>query len=452
MTSATNQPILIIGLGLTGQALVRYFLEKGRSVVVYDDNPQAGQDFKLCDDPKCRVLPSPLSIEQTDAVLAETAPTLYTSPGIREQHPLIQRARHRGKIIATDIDLYLANRRGPCIGVTGTNGKSTVATMIAKVLNETGVSAQTFGNIGRSVLDALGQDSLDYAVIEVSSFQLHYLAPEHGFDIGVLTNIAEDHLDFHQTMARYISCKHRIFKGNRLSVYFKDQPQCHPEVSPMPVGFGYGRSCRPRDFGLLNVADEIKLMRGDEQWARPDYLTDLPLCYTVNLMPALAVVNFLDLDIGLGLRACQDYRLLAHRFDIVASEDGVRWVDASKATNPSACVHSLPEDLNHTLLILGGQTKGADLAVLPTYLSGIKFVAAYSDSADAMVAHLPAKTPRATCQTLAEAVQLCSDRAQTGDTVLLAPAGASQPLYRNYRERGQHFNQLVQTLTESAHG
>ncbi|MCH9663323.1 MAG: UDP-N-acetylmuramoyl-L-alanine--D-glutamate ligase [Gammaproteobacteria bacterium] len=508
MSLRSEQRELVLGFGLTGASIARFLGTQGKAVVVADDDPSCFDRERGPGLDHCQFVPADRVLAAADEYLATPDSTVYVSPGVRPDHPLVALAIQRGLRVCTDIDLFMRHCRAPVISVTGTNGKSTVARLIGHLLGLSGLRAPVGGNIGAPALDLLDA-AADYYVLELSSFQLHYSTLNENNHVGILTNIASDHLDFHHNLDDYIACKRQIFAHNRFSIYYRDQyhtrlPCNRNSTSNSPstntstnsstnanansgtstslstssstnanaslsantntntntntnsntntntgassstsASFGYGRSQREGDYGLLRSGDGLCLTRGNASLLTLGDDLARPLCFYVNLMPALAVLDWLGLRTADSARQALELPLLEHRYDRVASDDGVCWINASKATNPQATISSLPVSIDKSILLLGGSTKGTDLSVLSPHLRGIKKVVAFSENADDIATSLDSTIAVETCADLDEAVQACRRSAVTGDTVVLAPAAASQPVYRNYRERGLHFSQLV---------
>ncbi len=442
MSLSAEQRELVLGFGLSGASIARFLCAQGKAVVVADDDPTCFERQRQPGLDNCQFVPADRVLAAADEYLATPDSTMYVSPGVRPDHPLVALAVQRGLRVWTDIDLFMHHCRAPVISVTGTNGKSTVARLIGHMLGLSGLRAPVGGNIGTPALDLLDA-AADYYVLELSSFQLHYSSLTENNHVGILTNIASDHLDFHGGLDDYIACKRKIFAHNRLSITCRDQYHTRLPCSSTCVSFGHGRSQRQGDYGLLRSGDGLRLTRGLTSLLTLGDELARPLCFYVNLMPALAVLDWLGLRTADSARQALELPLLEHRYDRVATDDGVCWINASKATNPQATISSLPDGIDKSILLLGGNTKGTDLSVLSPYLRGIKKVVAFSANADAIAASLDSNIAVETCGDLDEAVQVCRRSAVTGDTVVLAPAAASQPDYRNYRERGLHFSQLV---------
>ena len=444
---ATPAKSLIFGFGVSGQSIARHLGRLGQRALISDDNPERLEACTGKEYAHCEALPVDKLLELLKGGKALAGvDKLYTSPGIHPRHPLLERARERAIAIGTDIELFYQSVDKPVIAVTGTNGKSTVVSLMKRLLNDHGIAAACCGNIGTPALDVLGQPGVERYVVELSSFQLHYARPGPMNHVGVLCNISSDHLDFHGDMQSYIAAKRRVFAHNRFSVYCRDQAQCRLPATADRVGFGQGRCARDGDFGLLRTEAGLRLMHGNRTIHDFGKTLDRPLCFILDLMPALAVLGWLGIEVSAAVGKALSHPMLAHRYERIDSADGIDWIDASKATNPAAAVACLPENLARTIVLIGGNSKGVDLSMMRPRLRGAKRLVVYAGEAGATAQSLGDSAEVSVCEGLEAAVALSGQCAESGDTVLLAPAAASQPRYRDYSERARHFAELVRAL------
>ncbi|MDX1818173.1 MAG: UDP-N-acetylmuramoyl-L-alanine--D-glutamate ligase [Marinobacter sp.] len=442
---ASDRRTLVVGLGKTGLSCVRYLSAQGREIVVADsrDNPP-GIDELRTSYPEVPVHLGPFNAEQF-----ATFNELVVSPGIAIAEPAIAYAAQQGARIRGDIDLFAEAADAPIIAITGSNGKTTVTTLVGEMARAAGRNVQVGGNIGTPALDLLGQGA-DLYVLELSSFQLETTEELNALAATVL-NVSDDHMDRYPDKMAYFQAKQRIFRGAKNAIVNLDDALSTPMARDTLrfLCFGFHRvnpdtfSTRDDDqgtwitFGLDNLllTSELKLMGHHN---------------VSNVMAALALGHAADFPMAVMLDVVRNFRGLPNRCEFVRSLDDVDYINDSKGTNVGATVaaiESLVPDQGKVVLIAGGDGKGADFSPLeaPVTLHCRAVILIGQDSeriAEVIGSSVPVK--RAT--TLAEAVTEARAAARPGDRVLLSPACASFDMFRDYNDRGDQFRQLVEGL------
>jgi UDP-N-acetylmuramoylalanine--D-glutamate ligase len=443
--------ILVVGLGITGEAVARRLAADG-PVTVVDDRPEsAGFAARrtALEALGVRVVGGPGPEQLADLVAG--AELVVPSPGVPEAHPVYGLAARAGVPIFSEIELagVAAARRGlPLVAVTGTNGKTTVTTVIAEMLNAGGRRALAAGNIGRPLLDAV-HDDVDVVVAEVSSFQLRFTETFRP-RVAVLLNVAEDHLDWHPTFQDYVAAKARIFanqSGDDLLVFNADDAPVAEVSATSPA----------RSVAFTLRSDRTDAWRLDnDRLLRPDgtpliAISDLARRGPHDIANALAAAAAAA-DLGLSDEALRSvlasFSGLPHRVAPVGQSGGVTFVDDSKATNPHAALAALA-GFDSVVLLAGGRNKGLDLSVLRAEAGRIRAVVAIGEAAGEVEACFAGVRPVHRAGSMAEAVRLGAELAEPGDTVLLSPACASFDWYTSYAARGDDFAREVQALLES---
>ena len=376
---------------------------------------------------------------------------LVLSPGVPATHELVAAARAGELPIKSELGLAAEHVRGRVLAVTGTNGKSTVTTLLAGMLTAGGRRAFAGGNLGRPLSEIAGQESeaFDDLVVEVSSFQLewpHSLAPE----VAAVLNVTPDHLDRHGTMDLYIRAKLNLFANMHTgdhAVFSRDQDwwqsyRCEIRAGVTTFGeraLGAGEEgtvfdVRRREITLK--ARELRALVLAERW--PVFPHDVE-----NVAAAAEMARLAGLAPEAIERGIAEFRPLPHRLAWVATHAGVRFFDDSKATNVGATLKSLEAFDEPVILLAGGVAKGAEFDALARAASRLKRVVAYGEAAPLIEAGLKGKAPLRRVRGLAEAFSAAVGDAQAGDVVLLAPACASFDEFRNYAHRGERFVELV---------
>jgi UDP-N-acetylmuramoylalanine--D-glutamate ligase len=436
---------LVVGFEVTGQAMARALLARGGRVIIVDDHPSpdARRAAELA---AVELVEAPSVEELADLVAAVDA--VLPSPGVPDRHPVFAAARATGVAVLSEFDLAARWDQRPLLAVTGTNGKTTVTTMVTDMLNASGRRALAVGNTDVPLVEAIDRDDLDVFVVEASSFRLghtHHFEP----DVATWLNLAPDHLDVHQSLDRHEAAKARIWADlgadRGIAVANADDPVVMARVNPACRTITYGIE-QPADYHLegsvLVTDDGTPIIDRQELWR--DLPHDLGNALAAS---ATALEGGATLD---GVReTLRSFGGLAHRVSLVGAADGVRWFDDSKATAPHATLAAV-RGFDSVVLIAGGRNKGLDLSVLADGADHIRAVVAIGDAASDIAGAFAGVRPVVNAASMAEAVQVAHDLAGAGDVVLLSPGCASFDWYRSYGERGDDFAAAVATLLEAS--
>ncbi len=432
--------VLIVGLGNTGVSVARYLQKYGFNFAITDsrDKPPLIDEFY-------QVMPdTPVFSGGFDEAAFNVASHLVVSPGVSLTEKSIVKAVAHGSKLVSDIDLFACSVEEPIIAVTGSNGKSTVTTMVGEMAKSAGKRVGVGANLGTPALDLLEQ-AADLFVLELSSFQLERVTVLNAAAATVL-NVSADHLDRHVDMAKYAEEKRRVFSGDGVMVINIDDPivNAMQETGRRKLTFSINMEA---DFYIGNKGDLEYLMHNN-QTLMP--LQDLPLEGRHNAANALAALA-LGFSIGLDEQAMcntlKTFKGLDHRMQRVAEVRGVTWVNDSKATNIGACVAALQGYKNKVILIAGGDAKGADMNELtPVIKAKAKSVVLMGKDAGLIRQALNNCVPVYSAENMSEAVQISAGLAKAGDNVLLSPACASLDQYKNYQDRGDQFSEAVLEL------
>jgi UDP-N-acetylmuramoylalanine--D-glutamate ligase len=436
------QPSLIVGLGATGVAVARFLTARGERVRVIDSRatpPGLAELRSTC--PSAEIV-----LETLDDRWLEGVSRVLLSPGLAYDIPLVREARRRGIAVLGDIELFALAARAPVLGVTGSNGKSTVTTLAAHMLQAQGLHAPAGGNLGPPALDLLAVPA-DAYVLEISSFQMettHSLAPL----AAAVLNVSPDHLDRHGSLERYAQLKEKLLLTAQHAVYSADDPL----VAAMGA-----RHAHAVPFSVTNELAQgySVIARGGERWLARDgeaLLATAQLAVRgthneANALAALALTAQLTVDIEPALQVLRTFTGLAHRCQHVAERAGVTFIDDSKGTNVGATLAALQGLSGPLVLIAGGLSKGQDLAPLAAAGRGkLRAAVLIGEAAAEIEALLQSVCSTARAASMDEAVACAAALARRGDTVLLSPACASQDMFRDYRQRGEWFARAVREL------
>lgn len=439
-----------MGYGVTGRAAVQYVLSCGGSPLVSDSRSEAefaGAAVEL----------DSLGIEWEagghSLNFLLRADLVLLSPGISSHEPVVELLRGRGIPVYGELAILapiLRDRKTTVVAVTGSNGKTTVTSLIGEVLQKAGRRAFIGGNIGVSLYEYCrrGEDAADVVVAEVSSFQLE-CAGEFAPDIGVLLNISSDHLDRHGSMENYISAKMALFhwqSGEQIAVINGDDPACW-ELSDTFRGrcLSFGRS-------LINdaiIEDEtLTLVEGDEKMTLP--LPPGTAGFAAENFAAAALV-LRSFGIGVDILATffAEFVRPPHRLEYVDEIGDVLYLNDSKATNTGAVLGALRQQSRSVLLIAGGRGKGEDYGQLRSEVEKrVRVVIVIGEAAEDIADALKGSAQIHRVPSLEAAVLLAGELAVAGETVLLSPACASFDMFSGYCERGECFRNSVALLAE----
>ncbi len=441
---------VVVGLGKTGLSVIRRLHRLGAMLTVLDSRPNPPLLAELQRD--FPTIPYHLGDFAT-ATASETlrhADRILLSPGIAPQTPPIAAAHAQGIPLWSDVELFARLHDAPVAAITGTNGKSTVTTLLGLMAQQAGLRVQVGGNLGTPALELLDASfdptapRTDLYVLELSSFQLettHSLHPE----VACVLNISADHLDRHRDLATYSAVKQRIFAGDGWQILNADDPI----VSAMAIA---GRPTRyftvqpPRDgeWGILHDDTGAYLSFGGQRGLATAALRIRGQHNVANALAALAMGQALGLDQHAMFTALQAFKGLPHRMEWVAERDGIQWFNDSKGTNVGATLAAIRGLPGKAVVILGGEGKDQDFRPLGPGLAARARAAILIGRDAALIEQaLASYVPTVHTADLAQAVAHAAARAQPGDHVVLSPACASFDMFRNYEDRGTQFAEAV---------
>jgi len=452
---ATDKQRVVVGLGLTGLSCARFLAARGVPFAVVDsrDNPPGLAAFRA-EFPQV-----PLHLGGFDSEWLASAGELIVSPGVALEEPAIAQALARGVPVCGDIDLFVRElaalpRRVPLVAITGSNGKSTVTTLVGEMAAAAGLSVGVGGNLGTPALELLAPDRQLY-VLELSSFQLERGQPLHA-EVATVLNVSPDHMDRYADLQAYHRAKHRIFRGCAQVVVNRADPLSQPLLAQGVKSWSFGLDAP--DFKGFGVREQ-----GGERWLAFEHELLLPLRElriagehnVANALAALALGHAVGLPMAAMLDVLRRFTGLAHRCQRVAERAGVVFYDDSKGTNVGATVAAI-EGLcrsgeGRVVLIAGGVGKGAQFdALAPVLRRHGRAAVLIGEAAPAIARVLDGVLPLARAADMAKAVAAAADFARAGDSVLLSPACASFDMFDNYAQRGDVFAGAVRAFVGAA--
>src|SRR5713226_528492 len=493
--SQTRRKAWVIGLGQTGLSCVRYLAPRGYHISVMDTRPQPPKLPEL----RAEFPGMELYTGGLDGRLLRQADLLVVSPGVSLREPAIVQALAAGVRAVGDIELFVnevqgstsagrsqlptyrdtrpsldfagddaqgranaardrtsiaarvsgaAEVRAPIVAITGANGKSTVTSLVGAMCREAGMATCVAGNIGVPVLSQLTQAAPDIYVLELSSFQLE---TTHSLNARAATvlNITPDHMDRYRDVHEYAAAKARIFHGDGVMVINRDDPGVMrmAQSGRRLVQFGLTAPQDNQDYGVIIRAGEEWLVRGAHTLLACNQVP-IPWRHNLaNVLAAMALAEASDVPLEAMRRAVIDFKGLAHRTELVAERDGVRWINDSKGTNVGATVAALNGMTSPVVLIAGGDGKGADFTPLKAAVARrARAVILIGRDAQLIEAALEDTAQVAYAVDMQAAVAQARSLARAGDIVLLSPACASFDMFDNFEHRGRVFAQTVREM------
>lgn len=435
--------VAVLGLGITGLATVNYLLREGYQVTVFDTRKQPPGEDKLT---------SGVTLIKGDLSGKELIeyPLIISSPGIALATPALQAAIKAGCQVIGDIELFAQKlktslyQHAKCVTITGSNGKSTVTSLLGEMAKKSGVRVAVGGNIGIPALDLLSPE-IDLYVLELSSFQLETTHSLHA-DIATILNLSEDHLDRYESYQHYIDTKQSIYPQAKIALFNSEDA----------LTFVANQEQRKQSFGFsaanyqvcLDSNNQPHLAKGEKRLLAVSELKLSGKHNWLNALSAIALGEAVGLKMDAMLATLVEYTGLEHRCEFVKQINGVRWINDSKGTNigaTQAALQGLSETISGDVhLILGGEGKGADFNELKASLNDVKGkVCCFGADAQKIQLALPCSN---VASDLSAAVNYVADHVVSGDLVILSPACASFDMYPNFMARGEHFKSLVKKL------
>jgi UDP-N-acetylmuramoylalanine--D-glutamate ligase len=433
---------MVVGLGVSGRAAARFLAARGVALVLTDQKADLATD----------TLPSgELHLGAENAEWLKGVDLVVTSPGIPRDSILLREAQQRRIPVFGELELASRFVKAPIIGITGTNGKSTVTTMVGDILKAAGKDVFVGGNLGTPLIEAADQD-VDVLVIEISSFQLEWIEKFRAH-VGIHLNLSDDHFERYRDLEDYGRAKARLFENQGagdFAVLNRDDPNVWKLRLPMRSRvISFGLSTPSAGGDAIWPADENLFFDIDRHRGRIDLAHfKLPGRHNLaNAMAAAAAVLAIGIE-PIGIEAgLASFKPLSHRIEMVHEWRGVKFVDDSKGTNVGAVVEALEAVSAPVILIAGGFDKGGDYSPLRKPLAEkVKLAIFIGAARDKMRTALDGATCIEVVEKLAGAVARAAEVAVAGDTVLLSPACSSFDQFRDYAERGNIFKELVRAL------
>ncbi|QFQ32060.1 UDP-N-acetylmuramoyl-L-alanine--D-glutamate ligase [Buchnera aphidicola] len=433
----SEKKILILGIGLTGISCINFFLKKGAIPKIIDESEKPNYlnkvpkniQYKLGGLEKKWILESDL---------------IVISPGISSYKPILIEARMLGIEIISDIELFAREVESPIISITGTNGKSTVATMVKEIAKKSGYKTYLIGNIGFPVLNILSKKA-DLYILELSSFQLENIFSLKS-KIAVVLNINEDHLDrYPKGFKQYKKIKLSIYKNTEICLVNLKEKNCFfKNKQKKYITFGTSNS----NYCIKNIQGNNFLCHEKEKIINASKTLLYGYQNYENALVALAISDAMKFPRDVVKNVLKNFKNLPHRFQIVHKHNNISWINDSKSTNVSSTEIALKNiSTQGTIwLLLGGDKKSADFNILKNYLEQLK-IKIYCFGKDGINIAQIFQKKSIYVENLKDAIILISKQAKQNDVILLSPGCSSKDQFKNFEERGNLFIKLLKEIS-----
>lgn len=452
MQALKDKKYMIVGAGLTGLSVARWCVRNG-------------YDFDLCDtrtglanaeNIRNEFSTASLFLGELDVHRLIRYEQLVVSPGIALSTPAIAEAKELGVQVTGDIQIFAERCTQPIVAITGSNGKTTVATLVGELLAAAGKTVAVGGNIGVPALDL---PQADLYVLELSSFQLE-TTPNLNAAVAVILNISADHMDRYNDLNAYIAAKQQVFNGCKNIVFNRDDQAtkavtketaaAKPSTSSAAVAFTANEPNKG-EFGVINKHGKEWIAYGDTTLLATDELKLKGRHNILNAVAALALVQALDIDINSTLKVLKEFPGLPYRCQWLGIKDGITFYNDSKGTNVGAtlaAIEGVAKGIKGQVwLLLGGVGKGQDFSPLAKVCSQyVAEVQVYGEASKEIIAAISDSCDNFEHDTLQNAFNRARLLANEGDVILFSPACASFDQFEDYMARGAYFTSLVEAI------
>ncbi len=437
ITDFQSKIVTVVGLGVSGYSAAKLLKDLGAQVRITDN--QINEAIKR----RCERLKE-LQIDEIELgghseKFIDGSSLLVVSPGVNKDNKIIRKAKNQNIPIISEIELGFLICSAPIIAITGTNGKTTVCSLVYEILKKAGRCPILCGNIGKPFCDVASKaDSNNIIVLEVSSFQLMFIERFRP-KISVILNIAPDHLDYHLNLTEYYQTKSKIFKNQKkddFSILRKEDYEkvfSHHQIRP------HLSLISTKDKGDLYIDNKGYVVAGD-RLVHTSGINLNGIKSLENVLFILAISMILKIDKGMVLDTINNFKGLKHRLEVVGVYDGIKYVDDSKATNVAATRFALNNIREPVILIAGGQYKDIEVSRINLdFLDNVKEIILMGKSKKMLAEVLKKVKPVLQVDNMQDAVKIATKKARRGDCILLSPMCASFDMFKNYKERGEQF-------------
>ncbi|MBH32444.1 MAG: UDP-N-acetylmuramoyl-L-alanine--D-glutamate ligase [Gammaproteobacteria bacterium] len=450
MDESKDLPIAVIGLGVTGLSIVRFLKKNNKNFKVYDtrENPPYLEEFLKISSK------SEFISGEIDKNIIDESSLIITSPGIDFSKSFLNHAKINKIEIISDIHCFCENSNKDILGITGSNGKTTVTSLITHILNDIGYSATSGGNIGEPALNLLGKES-KYNVIEMSSFQLEY-SNNISCKTAIITNITPDHLDRHKNFKDYIKIKMKVFEMAENAVYFRSDKNIKNIDVKNKISFGLDKLNDKNTFSVVKEGNSHYIYHGKDKLLNENQVNLIGSHNLLNIAAALGAILSLDIDPKLTLNSISSFKPIEHRMEEFHTYNNISWINDSKSTNLEATLAAVKGIKGPIILLFGGRPKTENIEDIENFfLNSSNKMIVFGEMKELVESQLKNKDQIIFVNTLEEAVEKANLQALDANrylirnkindkvNVLLSPGCASFDMFSNYIDRGNQFKNIV---------
>ena len=434
--------ILIVGLGASGVAVAKYLYKMGKQIAIADEKSESELSGRIAE---LSGIPYEAHFGPHQKKDFLSYPMIVLSPGVDSELPVLKQARNNGIRIMGEVELASRYIKEPVIAITGTNGKTTTTALIGEIFRKAFGDVFVGGNIGTPLVEYLEQSKRSHVVVEISSFQLETIETFRP-NTAILLNIAEDHLDRYRSYNEYKSAKYRIFQNQTQSDYAIINANILPAIR--------GKA-KILPFSIQQETSEGAFARNGNMYVRLDgrefvYKRELSplmgLHNTENILTALLTAHIYGIDKEITEHVLRTFKGLPHRIEYVRTVDGVSYYDDSKATNVDSTRRALEGIDRKIILIVGGKDKGGSYQIIKSAADRIKAIVAIGEAKQKIMSELGDAIDVFAEINMEGAVNRAHTLASAADVVLLSPMCSSFDMFKDYRERGNVFRRIVESL------
>jgi UDP-N-acetylmuramoylalanine--D-glutamate ligase len=444
-----DKKVAVIGVGKTGLATARFLAGRNARIALTDEKPVSAWGETLT---AIEGLPADLTITPYGPEILAGADMVVPSPGVYPSNPILREALRRAIPVVSEIELAWRFLKTPLVAITGTNGKTTVTTLIGEILKTAGKRVFVGGNIGAPLIGYVDSpQEADWAVVEVSSFQLQWAREFHP-RIALLLNITSDHVDYHGSFDDYRRIKESLFAqqtGDDLAILNADEASTAPLCGHLAARTALFSSSGAVPRGMFIEGDQlVRVTPSEEREEYPLGMIHLPGRHNVeNVMAAILAARECGSPPSAIIRAVEEFRGIGHRIQYAGERNGILFYDDSKGTNVGAVVRALQSFSCPVVLLLGGRDKEGDFETLaPLVRERVREMILFGEAREKINLLIGGVVKTTLAANLREAVGAAGRAASPGDVVLLSPGCASFDEFTNYKERGRVFQELVKEL------
>ena len=425
---------LILGFGITGISCARYFSKKNIKFKIFDTRHISNIESSLISDFDQDLL----FFNIYNNELFNEVDEIIISPGFNQNHPILDEVNNRKLPLSTDIDIFKKSSTKPIISITGTNGKTTVVSMLEHVLTTLGIKAIACGNNGIPPLD-INPNEYDYIILELSSYQLEYMS-NHDSYISLITNIDHDHLERHNTINDYSKIKLKVFSS------------CENPIANLSLTDDLiGRNSNLIRYGLTNGKLMLcgSTMNNISINQKSLHYENISIEYKgrhnlENILGICSITSLLNISLFDCIDALKNFIHLPHRIELVKNTNNVNWYNDSKSTNTASTKAALEFIDKNIILILGGAQKNMDYKILSNLINEkVKLVIFFGENKNYIKKQLDIKTDFVDVETITEAVITSNNHATNNDSILFSPASPSFDMFKNFEDRGEAFKDAI---------